>query len=158
MRYHSCWREQKARSRHTFSAGCHKTHTHTHTTHTTHFHVTGPLCGNSPLTDEFPSQRPMTRSFDVFFNLRLNKRLCKQSRRRWFETPTRSLWRHYDEKKHHNLMTTHHNDVAWTLMCLISPVTQLDCLFRLTTNITSKRSISSRSRGKSIVTGLTKAR
>ena len=33
------------------------------------------------------SQRPMTRSFDVFFDLRLNKRLSKQSRRRWFETP-----------------------------------------------------------------------
>ena len=51
------------------------------------------LCaGNSPLTGEFPSQRPVTRSFDVFFDLRLNKRLSKQSRRRRFETP--SLWRH----------------------------------------------------------------
>ena len=36
----------------------------------------------------------VTRSFDVFFDLRLNKRLSKQSRRRWFETPSRSLWRH----------------------------------------------------------------
>ena len=35
--------------------------------------------GNSPVTDEFPSQRPVTRSFDVFFDLRLNKRLSKQS-------------------------------------------------------------------------------
>ena len=34
------------------------------------------LCaGNSPVTDEFPSQRPVTRSFDVFFDLRLNKQL-----------------------------------------------------------------------------------
>ena len=41
-------------------------------------------------------QRPVTRSFDVFFYLRLNKRLCKQSRRRWFETSSRSLWRHCD--------------------------------------------------------------
>ena len=40
--------------------------------------VTGPLCGNSPVTDEFPSQRPVTRSFDVFFDLRLNKQRCKQ--------------------------------------------------------------------------------
>ena len=40
------------------------------------------------------SQRPVTRSFDVFFDLRLNKRLNKQSRPRWFETPLRSLWRH----------------------------------------------------------------
>ena len=42
---------------------------------------------NSPHT-------PVTRSFDVFFDLRLNKRLSKQSRRRWFETQSRSLWRH----------------------------------------------------------------
>ena len=27
--------------------------------------------GNSPVTGEFPAQRPMTRSFDVFFDLRL---------------------------------------------------------------------------------------
>ena len=51
------------------------------------------LCaGNSPVTGD--SQRPLTRSFDVFFDLRLNKRLSKQSRRRWFETPSRSLLRH----------------------------------------------------------------
>ena len=31
--------------------------------------------GNSPVTGEFPAQRPVTRSFDVFFDLRLNKRL-----------------------------------------------------------------------------------
>ena len=44
------------------------------------FRVTGHLCGNSPVTGEFPAQRPVTRSFDVFFDLRLNKRLSKQ---RW---------------------------------------------------------------------------
>ena len=48
---------------------------------------------------EFPSQRPGTCSFDVFFDLRLNKRLCKQHRRRWFETPSRSLWRHCNDTK-----------------------------------------------------------
>ena len=38
------------------------------------------LCsGDSPLTGEFPSQRPVTRSFDVFFDLRLKKRLSKQT-------------------------------------------------------------------------------
>ena len=37
------------------------------------------LCaGNSPVTGEFASQRPVTRNFDVFFDLRLNKRLNKQ--------------------------------------------------------------------------------
>ena len=35
--------------------------------------------GNSPVTGEFPAERPVTRSFDVFFDLRLNKRLSKQS-------------------------------------------------------------------------------
>ena len=38
------------------------------------------LCaGNSPVPDEFPSQRPVTQSFDIIFDLRLNKRLSKQS-------------------------------------------------------------------------------
>ena len=31
--------------------------------------------GNSPVTGEFSSQRPVTGSFDVFFYLRPNKRL-----------------------------------------------------------------------------------
>ena len=30
--------------------------------------------GNSPVPGEFPSQRPVMRSFDVFFDLRLNER------------------------------------------------------------------------------------
>ena len=53
------------------------------------------LCaGNSPVTGEFPAQRPMTRSFNVFFDLRLNKRLSKQSWGWWFETLLCPLWRH----------------------------------------------------------------
>ena len=43
---------------------------------------------------EFPTQRPVTRSFDVYFDLRPNKRLSKQSWGWWFETPSRPLWRH----------------------------------------------------------------
>ena len=58
------------------------------------FRVTGPLCGNSPITGEFPAQRPVARSFDDFCYLRLNKQLSKQSRGWWFETLSRSLWRH----------------------------------------------------------------
>ena len=50
--------------------------------------------GNSPVPGEFPTQRPVTRSFDVFFDLRLNKRLSKQSWGWWFETISRPLWRH----------------------------------------------------------------
>ena len=36
--------------------------------------------GKSPVTGEFPPQRPVTRSIDVFFDLLLNQRLSKQSR------------------------------------------------------------------------------
>ena len=50
--------------------------------------------GNSPVTGEFPAQRPVRRSFDVFFDLRLNKRLSKQWRGWWFETPSHPVWRH----------------------------------------------------------------
>ena len=34
--------------------------------------------GNSPVTSEFPAQRPVTQSFDVFLDVYLNKRLSKQ--------------------------------------------------------------------------------
>ena len=48
----------------------------------------------SLVTGEFLSQRPVTRNFDVFFDLRLNIRLSKHSRGWWLETPSYSLWRH----------------------------------------------------------------
>ena len=64
-----------------------------------HFRVTGPLWGESTIYGGFPSQRPVTRSFDVFPDLRPNKRLSKQSRRRWFETHSRSLWRHCNDSE-----------------------------------------------------------
>ena len=51
---------------------------------------------NSPVTGAFPPQRPVTRTFGVCFDLRLNKQLSKQSWGWWFETPSRSLWRHCD--------------------------------------------------------------
>ena len=50
--------------------------------------------GNSPVPGEFLAQRPVTRSFDVFFDLRLNKRLSKQSWGWRFETLSRPLWRY----------------------------------------------------------------
>ena len=56
------------------------------------------LCAeNSPVPGEFPTQRPVTRSFDVFFDLRLNKRLSKQPWGWWFETPSWSWWRHRND-------------------------------------------------------------
>ena len=57
------------------------------------FRVTGPLCGEFTGPGEFPAQRPVTRSFDVFFDLRPNKRLSKQPRGWWFDTSSWSLWR-----------------------------------------------------------------
>ena len=63
------------------------------------------LCaGNSPVIGEFPTQRPVTRNFDVFFDLCPNWRLSKQSWGWWFETPSRSLWRQCNGKQ--PLMTT----------------------------------------------------
>ena len=61
------------------------------------------LCeGNPPVT----SQRPVTRSTDFFFfHLRTNKGLSNQTRRRWFETPSRSLWCHCNRN---NLVIWHH--------------------------------------------------
>ena len=53
--------------------------------------------GNSPVTGEFPTQRPVMRSFDVFFDLSLNNRWNKQSWGWWFETSSRPLWRHCNE-------------------------------------------------------------
>ena len=59
------------------------------------FSVLLAICaGNSPVTGEFPTQRPVTRSFGGFFDMRLNKRLSKQSWGWWFDTPSRLLWRH----------------------------------------------------------------
>ena len=63
------------------------------------FRVTGPLCGEFTGPGEFPTQRPVTRSFHVFFDLRPNKPLSKQSWGWWFETLSRSLWRHRNDSK-----------------------------------------------------------
>ena len=58
------------------------------------FRVTGHLCGEFTVPGEFPARRPVTRSFDVFFDLRPNKRLNNQWWGWWFETPSSPLWRH----------------------------------------------------------------
>ena len=56
------------------------------------------ICGgNSPATGEFPAQRPVTRSFNVFFDLRLNTWLSKLLQGWWFDTPLCPLWRHSND-------------------------------------------------------------
>ena len=58
------------------------------------------LCaGNSSVSGEFPAQRPVTRGLAVFFDLRLNKRLSKQSWGWWFETLSSPLWRHCNDSE-----------------------------------------------------------
>ena len=62
--------------------------------------------GNSPVPGKFPAQRPVTQSFDVFFDLCLNNRLSKHLWGWWFETPWRSLWRH--------------SNAAWKIPCTVA--------------------------------------
>ena len=62
---------------------------------------------NSAVTGEFPTHRPVTRSFDVFFDLRLNKRLGKQSWGWWLETLSRPLWRHCNVYVIHERFKSH---------------------------------------------------
>ena len=75
------------------------------------FRVTSPLWGNSPVIGEFPPQKPVTQSFDVFFDLRLNK-LSKQSWGWWFETPLCPLLRHCNAKKCSS-------GIAMIVMCML---------------------------------------
>ena len=88
------------------------------------------LCvGNSPVTGGFPTQRPVTQSFDVFFDLRPNKWLSKQSWGWWFETLSRSLWRHsnvpapYFEtvQENYQLFIPLHNSAYHSVCYLCSP-------------------------------------
>ena len=59
------------------------------------FSVLLAMCaGNSSVSGEFSAQRPVTRSFNVFFDLRLNKRLSKQWWGWWYETSSCPLWSH----------------------------------------------------------------
>ena len=68
------------------------------------------LCaGNSPVPTEFPAQRPVTRSFDVFFDLHLNKPLSKQSWGWWFEMPSCSLWRQCNALRVHGQANHNHS-------------------------------------------------
>ena len=52
-----------------------------------------------------PHKGPVTRSFDVFFDMWLNKHLSKQSWGWWFETLSRPLWRHSNVLVVWNAMT-----------------------------------------------------
>ena len=95
--------------------------------------------GNSPVTGEFPAQRPVMRSFDVFFSLRLNERLRKQWWGWWFETPSRPLRRHCNDSEktpHKSSVRVRYWDVfcefiVWTnLMIFPSVLCSISCYIR----------------------------
>ena len=58
----------------------------------------------TPVTEEFPMQRSVTRSFNVFFDLRLNKQLSKQSWGWWFAMPLHPLWQHCNVEWHFTML------------------------------------------------------
>ena len=61
------------------------------------FRVTGPLYGEFTGLRWIPRTKASDAELDVFCDLRLIKRLSKHSRDRWFETPSRPLWRHCND-------------------------------------------------------------
>ena len=70
--------------------------------------------GNSPVPGEFLAQMPVTRSFQVSFDLRLNKRLSKQSWGWWFETLSRTFWRHRNGKMWYELVANNWITARWS--------------------------------------------
>ena len=79
--------------------------------------------GNSPITGEFPTQGPVTRGFDVFFDLHLNKRLSKQSWGWSFETLSRPLLRHRNAQTGIKLTAPYRYEIwqyCWWESCQIS--------------------------------------
>ena len=78
-----------------------------------------------------PTQRPVTRSFGVFFDLRLIIRLSKHSRGWWFKTSSRPLWRHCNDKR----CSTEAAEASNTLfLCFNAPILQFPpCNFPYTT-------------------------
>ena len=83
----------------------------------------GPLCG------EFTDHRwiPLTKASDaeLFFYLRLNKRLVEQSRRRWFETPSRSSLRHCKGRRppYHQWRQSWYYGNSWLSVITLSEIT-----------------------------------
>ena len=77
--------------------------------------------GNSPVSGEFPAQRPVARSFDVFFDLRVNKRLSKQSSGWWFETLSRPFCRHRNDKISIDYSTQYRYNTN-VVSCLPTPI------------------------------------
>ena len=94
------------------------------------------LCaGNSPVLGEFPAQRPVTLSFDVFFDLCLIKRLRKQSWGWWFETLSRPLWRRCNVRAAFVIMMAADALVHWRMTFVISIIKLVVELFASRSNL-----------------------
>ena len=98
------------------------------------FRVTGHLCGEFTGPGEFPVQSPVMRSFDIFFDLSLNKRLSKQSRGWWFEM--QSVHHDVIVMKCHNILHVAHVDntriyVAWPMGLKVSAKRSILILYPL---------------------------
>ena len=76
--------------------------------------------GNSPVPGEFPTQRPVMRSFDAYFDLRPNKRLSKQSSGWWFKTPSCQFWRHRSGPEAPRTSYCYHLEILEFLLKMIS--------------------------------------
>ena len=92
------------------------------------FRFTGPLCGEFTGPGDFPAQRPVTRSFNVFFDPRLYKRLNKQPRGCWFQTPPRSIWCKCNVFTHHGTNTIHYSEITASVLYVLIPNPLWFCL------------------------------
>ena len=84
------------------------------------FRVTGPFCGEFTGHRWIPHTKASDANFDVFFDLRRNKPLSKQSWGWWFEKPSRSLWRHCNENSVAGFMGTYVVSLWFTLRRLMA--------------------------------------
>ena len=101
------------------------------------------LCaGNSLVTGEFPAQGPVTRSSDVFFDLRLNKWLSKQSWSWWFETPSLPLWRHCNANFAFKYSTE--PTIARHSLAAVNQLTPMACYFKQCRSTTGDHTLISR--------------
>ena len=66
----------------------------------------------------WPSQKPVTRSFDISLIRALNKRLSKQSWGCWFDMPSRSLWRQCNE---YETILSHDDIMTWKRLLFYWP-------------------------------------
>ena len=109
----------------TFNTACHITGDHGDVIKWKHFPRYWPFVrGNHRPPVNSPHKGPVTRSFD---DLRLNKRLSKQSKSRWFETQACSLWRHNND-----LGPMRSYPLQWSQMSVMAFQTTIHLIVRLT--------------------------